>query len=70
MCVQLLGKTDSPCIAKWTLEGTARDSKVVSENIIDQINLNFYMDDFLSSHSSIGRLSTIAKNNYQSIIDR
>ena len=62
MCVQVFGKMDSSCIANRTLKRTARDSeKVVIENIIDQINRNFYMDDFLSSHSSIERLSSTAK---------
>ena len=62
MCIQVFGKIDSPCIANWTLKRTARDSEeVIRENIIDQINRNFYMDDFLSSHSSIERLSSTAK---------
>ena len=57
MCVQ-----DSLCIAKWTLKRTARHSEeVIDQSIIDQINRNFYLDDFLSSHSSIERLSTTAK---------
>ena len=55
MCIQ-------DCIANWTLKRTARHSEeVICENIIDQINRNFYMDDFLSSHSSIERWSTTAK---------
>ena len=62
MCVQVFGKIDSPCIANWALKGTARDSEeVIRENIIDQINRKIYMDDFLSLHSSIERLSTTAK---------
>ena len=62
MCIQVFRKIDSPCIAYWTLKRTARDSEeVIRENIIDQINRNFYMGDFLSSHSSIDRLSTTAK---------
>ena len=61
ICVQVFGKIDSPCIANWKLKRTARDSEeVIRENIIDQINSNFYMDDFLSSHSSIERLSATA----------
>ena len=35
--------------------------EVVSENIIDQINQHFYMDNFLSFHSRIERLSSTAK---------
>ena len=61
ICVQVFGKIDSLCIANWKLKRTARDSEeVIRENIIDQINSNFYMDDFLSSHSSIERLSATA----------
>ena len=57
MRVQVFGKINSPILKK-----TTRDSEeVVSENIIDQINRNFYMDDFSISHSSIARLSTTAK---------
>ena len=60
MCVQVFGKIDSPWIANWTLKRTARDSEETeSDNIIDQINRNFY--DFLSLHSSIERLSTTTK---------
>ena len=55
MCIQ-------DCIVNWTLRRTARHSEeVICENIIDQINRYFYMDDFLSSHSSIERLSTTTK---------
>ena len=44
------------------MKRTARDrEEVIRENIIDQINRNFYMDDFLSSHSSLERLSTTTK---------
>ena len=44
------------------MKRTARHSEeVICENIIDQINRNFYMDDFLHSHSSIERLSTTTK---------
>ena len=51
MCLQIFKKIDSPCIANWTLKRTARDSEeIVSENIIEQINLNFYIDDILSAH--------------------
>ena len=35
--------------------------EVVSENITDQINQHFYMDDFLSFHSRTERLSSTAK---------
>ena len=62
MCIQVFGKIDSLCIVNWTLKKTARDSEeVIRENIIDQINHHFYMDDFLRSHSSIERLSTTTK---------
>ena len=53
MCVQVFGKIDSPCIANWTLKRTARDSEeAIRENIIDQINRNFYMvvKVIMSSH--------------------
>ena len=57
MCVQVFGKINSPCIANWTLKKTAKDSQeVIRENIIDQINRNFYMDDYLNSNSRIERL--------------
>ena len=39
ICVQVLGKIDSPFIANWTLKRTSRDSEeIIRENIIDQIN--------------------------------
>ena len=61
ICLQVFRKNNSPCTSNWRLKKTARDNEVVSENIIDQINRNRDMNDFLSSHSSIERLSTTAK---------
>ena len=56
-------------ITNWPIKRTARDSEEVeSENIIDQINPNFYMDHFLSSHSSIGRLPTIANTIFKVLV--
>ena len=39
-------KIDSSCSATGTLQKMTRDNDVVNENIIDQINRNFDMDDF------------------------
>ena len=39
-------KIDSSCSATWILQKISRDNDVVNENIIDQINRNFDMDDF------------------------
>ena len=56
-------------IINWTIKRTARDSEeVVSENIIDQVNPNFYMDNFLSSHSSIGRLPTVGNTIFKVLL--
>ena len=45
MLISIL-KIDSSCSATWTLQKMTRDNDVVNENIIDQINRNFDMDDF------------------------
>ena len=48
MNVHLFGKTDSPCCANWSLKRTAIDQKDnYSEDTIDKILYNFYMDNYL-----------------------
>ena len=62
-------KIDSSCSATWTLQKIARDNDVVNENIIDQINRNFDMDDFFKFRFQYRKIVNYRKNNYPSIIE-
>ena len=62
-------KIDSSCSATWTLQRIARDNDVVNENIIDQINRNFDMDDFFKFRFQYRKIVNYRKNNYPSIIE-
>ena len=49
MNVDLFGKIDSPCIANWNVERSAKDQSERFDTVfIKTIEDNFYMDDFLS----------------------
>ena len=47
---------DSPCIAAWTLEGTAIDNQTeFSKEVCDIVSKDFYVDDCLFSVPSTER---------------
>ena len=48
MKVHIFGKVDSPCISNWVITRTASAQSSQYENeIIERIQQNFYMDDYL-----------------------
>ena len=49
-------KNQFPVYNDLDIKNYSKRQKVVSENIINQINLNFYVDGFVNSHSSTERL--------------
>ena len=51
MTVHLFGKSDSPCCSNYALKQCAKDH-LQSENVIECVDNNFYMDDFVKSTSS------------------
>ena len=51
MTVHLFGKNDSPCCSNYALKQCAKD-QLQSENVIECVDNNFYMDDFVKLTSS------------------
>ena len=63
MNVHLFGKTDSPCIANWTVKRSAKDqSELLDTDCIKTIEENFYIDDFLSSFNDTTDTIKICNN--------
>ena len=53
MKVHIFGKVDSPCISNWVITRTASAQSSQYENeIIERIQQNFYMDDYLDCFPS------------------
>ena len=53
MTVHVFGAVDSPCCANYALQRAARDQQVkFSEDAINAVRRNFYMDDLLASKQS------------------
>ena len=57
MTLYLFGKVDSPCCANFALKKSAVDkSDTLHPSVVKTIDQDFYMDDFLKSHSSAEHL--------------
>ena len=57
MTVHLFGKVDSPCCANFALKKSAVDkSDTLHPSVVKTIDQDFYLDDFLKSHSSAEHL--------------
>ena len=62
MAKHLLGKIDSSCCANYALKKTTIDNVNSNPSIRRTIENDFYMDDFLKSHSSVSYLTDTAKS--------
>jgi len=52
MLVHIFGKADSPCCANYSLKRTALDQPNIKDSVIESIDRDFYMDDYLKSDAS------------------
>ena len=62
MAKHLLGKIDSLCCANYALKKTAINNVDSNPTIRRTIENDFYMDDFLKSHSFISYLTGTTKS--------
>lgn len=62
MTTHLFGKIDSPCCANFALKKRTVHNVDSNLSVIKAIENDFYMDDFLKSHSSISYLTGTTKS--------
>ncbi|XP_022783263.1 uncharacterized protein LOC111324045 [Stylophora pistillata] len=63
MTVHVFGAVDSPCCANYALQRTARDQQgKFSEDAINAVRRNFYMDDLLASKQNCDEATGLAKD--------
>ena len=62
MSTHLFGKIDSPCCANYALKESKLDNVDLNPAVIKAIENDFYMDDFLKSHSSNKYLTAVTKS--------
>lgn len=63
MTVHVFGAVDSPCCANYALQRTARDQQgKLSEDSINAVRRNFYMDDLLASKQNCDEATGLAKD--------
>ncbi|XP_022795007.1 uncharacterized protein LOC111333648 [Stylophora pistillata] len=63
MTVHVFGAVDSPCCANYALQGTARDQQRKStEDAINAVRRNFYMNDLLASKQNCDEATGLAKD--------
>ena len=63
MTVHVFGAVDSPCCANYALQRAARDQQgKFSEDAINAVRRNFYMDDLLASKQSSDKATVLAKD--------
>ena len=62
MSTHLFGKIDSLCCANYALKESKLDNVDLNPAVIKAIENDFYMDDFLKSHSSNKYLTAVTKS--------
>ena len=77
MTTHLYGKIDSPCCENYALKKNTVHNVDSNPSVLKVIKNDFYMDDFLKTHSSVKYLTNVASfrltkftSNTQDIIDQ